>query len=171
MVANARAGASCTEILAQSAGTPSGSYTIRLASGGEIQVTCDMTTSGGGWTQLTSAFAASLDDVTPKEYLYTFGGRWYRSPVTTLAWDWSAGKELAGAYAYYDGAVTSVYTCTGSSEKPQFGVGCSSGPGNTAKTVPLYTSDPAGGTCTICQDTPNAFGGGVCQGGVAVFVR
>jgi len=50
-------------------------------------------------------------------------------------------------------------------------VGCSSGGGNQLKTLPIYVKNTAAGSCTICQDKPNAFGGGVCQVDVAVFVR
>ena len=132
---------------------------------------CDMTTDGGGWTRVTSAVAATLDTVTSKAYLYLSGDHWYRSPATTLAWSWSSVQQLTGDYAYYNGTVTSAFTCAGSAELPWFGIGCGAGPGPTFKVLPATTSDPALGTCTVCQDQPNAFGGAVCHTDVGIYVR
>jgi len=139
-------------------------------------VTCDMTTLGGGWTQLTSAYADSVggDTASSKQYLYSFGGRWYVSPVTTASWSWTVGQELTGSYEYTsagaDGGASS-FACAGSAEKPPFGIGCSSGSGGTLKVLPWVNPNPSAGTCTVCQDLPNALGGPVCQPGVAILVR
>ncbi|PKN56828.1 MAG: hypothetical protein CVU56_13995 [Deltaproteobacteria bacterium HGW-Deltaproteobacteria-14] len=152
-------------------GQGDGYYTIDPAQDGNtLVVSCDMTTDGGGWTLLTDVVAATLDG-SSRVYLYRYGTRWYQSPATTLAWTWSGGQELTGTYAYFDGTSAGTVDCTGSSEKPGYGVGCSSGGGNTVKVLPSYTSNAAAALCDICQDTPNAFGGGVCQTGVAISFR
>jgi hypothetical protein len=142
--------------------------------GSAFEVGCDMTTLGGGWTQLTGAFSEMQDDISYKQYLYSFGGRWYESPVTTAPWSWTVGLELTGTYTHSTGgadAGTSSFTCAGSPEKPVFGIGCSSGIGGTLKVLPFAAADAAAGKCTVCQDLPNALGGPVCQPGVAILVR
>lgn len=48
-------------------------------------------------------------------------------------------------------------------------MGCSNGGGNTLKTLPIFTYDPTAGQCETCQDSPNAFGGAVCQTGISIY--
>ena len=115
--------------------------------------------------------AASLKAGVDREYLYSANGRWYRSPKTQLVWVWNSGQQLTGDYAWWNGSQNGSLTCNGSGEKPTFGIGCSNGGGGTAKVLLAYASDPNTGTGTVCQDIPNAFGGGVCQTNVAAWVR
>jgi hypothetical protein len=151
-----------------------------------LDVECH-TIAGGGWTRLTEAYAATLDETTPKRYLYlsftvvgqtpTSAGRverrWYRSPLTTSAWSWSRGVEVAGTYEAYLGLAQGLgsFGCAGSAEVPEVGIGCSSGPGGTWKVLPILPAAPSTGSCTVCQDLPNAFGDEVCRPDVAVYVR
>jgi hypothetical protein len=81
------------------------------------------------------------------------------------------GKQLTGSYDYFDGMTVASFECNGSAEQPQFGVGCSNGPGKTAKALPIYDKAPSLGQCTICQDTPDVFGIGACAKSIDVFVR
>jgi formylglycine-generating enzyme required for sulfatase activity len=136
-----------------------------------------MTILGGGWTLLTSAYMPALVGTSNKEYLYRYSGpsgvRWYRSPMTTAAWSWSAGSgsQLTGSYDYFNGSNILSVACPGSAlETPTVGIGCSSGGGPTAKVLPT-AGNASNGTATICQDVPNVFGGAACITGVQVFVR
>jgi hypothetical protein len=162
--------ASCAAILAQDAGAPDGTYFIDPGTG-PVAVACLMSVNGGGWTPLVPPVASALDTVTSKVYLYVYGAAWYEAPASTLAWSWSSGQQLTGTYSYFTGTTGSSFVCTGSSEVPAFGVGCSDGPGGTFKTLPYYSDDPAAGQCEVCQDQPNAFGTGSCASGVSVYVR
>jgi len=164
----------CKAIL--DAGDAGGSGTYWLDPNGgstadAFQVECEMTTSGGGWSRLVPGVVSGLDGSAQKEYLYLYGSRWYRSPKTTLTWVFGSGKQLTGSYAYFNGSTTSAFTCNGSGETPQYGVGCSNGGGGTCKVLPIYQANASAATVMICQDCPNAFGGGVCQANVAVYVR
>ena len=46
----------CKEIHERDGAAPSGTYTVRIGSGGDVQVYCDMETAGGGWTLLFHVF-------------------------------------------------------------------------------------------------------------------
>lgn len=165
---------SCRELISRDPSLPDGSYAIAVQgtdARAPLSVNCDMTTLSGGWTKLNAPYAAVLDQTSMKQYLYRYAGRWYTSPPTTIAWSWDSGVELVGDYQYFDGVSVAVIECSGSGEKPLFGVGCSNGPGPTAKVLPDYAASEADGSCMICQDIPDAFGAAVCQGGVEVFVR
>ena len=88
-----------------------------------------------------------------------------------MSWNWEFGQELTGNYTYFDGTNYGSFACPTAIEVPNFGIGCSTGPGASAKVLPMYVPDVAAGTTTICQDIPNAFGGGACQPDVAIFER
>jgi hypothetical protein len=131
-----------------------------------------MVIDGGGWTQALPAYLSTLSSSSSREYLYSLGSRWYRSPSTTLVWSWSSYQPLNGTYAYSTGSTTATSSISCSHvEAGHWGVGCSNGGGGTCKVLPIYASDAANATSTICQDCPNAFGGGVCQSGVSIWVR
>jgi hypothetical protein len=132
--------------------------------------TIDLASISGGWMLVTSDYAATLAPGIARTYLYQHGDRWYRSPCTTVAWSWLSGVELTGSYAYFDGSTAGAITCVGSpTEKPMWGVGCSNGPGPTAKVLPYYSNNSILGQSEICQDIPDAFGGPVCQLGVDIY--
>jgi len=163
---------SCSDIVAAHGERGDGKYWIKPpGASAAFEVDCDMTTAGGGFTRLTDAVASTLDATSKKRYLYAIPGAYYLSPVTTLAWSWSAGQELVGTYRFFDGTLSGSLDCSGSSEQPSFGIGCSSGAGSTLKVLPWVTEDSTSGSCTVCQDLPGAFQPGACHGGVSVFVR
>jgi hypothetical protein len=156
----------------------SGWYQIQPGPGSPFADQCDMTTLGGGWTLVIASYSAALAPAL-RTYLYEDSGRWYQSPPTTLDWNWAVGQELTGTYGYFDGTSSGTFACAGSSETPQYGIGCSNGPGGTFKCIPLSTTaNPPGtpnqflGQAIICQDQPNAFGAAVpCPSGVSIFTR
>lgn len=55
---------SCAHIKATSTEAPDGTYTLADAGGGTYDVTCDMTTDGGGWTVITGEVLDDLDAIT-----------------------------------------------------------------------------------------------------------
>jgi len=155
-------GFSCQDILLHG-GSRGNNGTYWIDPGGSVfEVLCEMTIDGGGWTNLIAAVASALP-AGEKRYLYVYNDRWYESPLTVLDWDWTVGgRQLTGTYDYFDGSAVGSFTCSGSTETPLFGVGCSNGAGGTLKCLPYYAADPAGGQCEICQDQPDAFGTGPC---------
>jgi hypothetical protein len=164
--------ASCSDIVQGAGDRGDGGYWIQPpGSSAPFEVDCDMTINGGGWTRLTQAVAQSLDSTSLKRYLYTTGGVFYISPPTKLAWVWNVGQELTGTYAYFDGSTSGKLMCSGSTEKPPFGIGCSTGPGPMLKVLPWDTNDAAGGTCTVCQDIPFVFKQVACASNISIFVR
>ena len=67
-----------------------------------------------------------------------------------------------GVYTYKGSGAVSTLTCTGSTEIPLYGVGCSMGGGGTVKVLPWNnpgpTTTPAVVQGSLCQDIPNIFG-------------
>ncbi len=168
-------GFDCQDILDAGLSTGSGTYTIDPDGSGSgaapFFVLCEMDLYGGGWTQAIQAYLDSLSTSVSRNYLYSYGTKWYVSPSTTLVWDWSSYQGLNGTYGYGSGAtLTSTFGCT-SWEGGSWGVGCSNGPGGTYKVLPIYTSDPAAATSTVCQDLPDNFGAGACRSGASIWVR
>ena len=165
---------SCQHILETGNSKGNGSYWLDPNGGGigdAFQATCLMSVAAGGWTRLYPNVASSLHGNTTKEYLYLYGNRWYRSPKTTLVWSWSSGKQLTGSYAYFNGSSNGAYTCSGSGEKPSWGVGCSNGGGGQYKTLTYYGKNPNAAQGTVCQDKPGALCKCACQGNVTMYVR
>ncbi|MDP6945676.1 MAG: fibrinogen-like YCDxxxxGGGW domain-containing protein, partial [Myxococcota bacterium] len=176
-------GGDCLEILNDDPAAPDGVYTIDPDGTGPIEVECDMTTSGGGWTQLTDAYRQRLA-VHDRAYLYEREGAWYRSPETTLVWDWETFQLLEGDYSY---AATPTgeeqsFSCTsGEITANNIGIGCSTGTSSSFKvvcdeplapgcTIPGPLTDP-GKTC-VCQNQPNIFGSPeACIDNVQIYER
>lgn len=168
------AGRNCLDILESGGSTGDGTYLIDPdGSGGAeaFEVLCDMTSDGGGFTQAIQAYLDALDPAESRVYLYSHAGAWYESPATTAIWDWSTYLGVDGDYLWGTGAsVDGSFPCT-SLESGYWGVGCSNGPGGEYKVLPAYLDDPGRALSEVCQDQPNHFGGGVCQEGVAIWVR
>ena len=148
-------GTSCADILAKTPGAPSGTYVIDPDGPGGVapfSVICQMDVLSGGWTQVTDRLAATLSSTVGRQYMYLYGATGALSPCTDDAWSWApGGAELAGTYAYFDDTgETSTIACTGSDEKPAWGVGCSNGGGPFDKVLPIYVEDPAGGVSEVC---------------------
>jgi hypothetical protein len=165
---------SCADIATQMPGAPSGEYTIDPDGAGgaaPFAVRCEMAVAGGGWTQVTQTLAASLTSGPGRQYLYLYGSKGYESPCTTVAWSWTSAQQVTGTYSWWDDTDVGTFACAGSAEPPSWGVGCSNGGGPTNKVLPATTENPPGGTSTVCQDSPNAFGATPCVDGVSIFEK
>ena len=165
----------CQALQAAGASTGSGPYTIDpdpTDAEAPFEVLCEMDIDGGGWTQATPTFLAHLSTALTHQYLYSSGTAWYRSPDTTLVWDWATYQPQDGTYSYATSgsAAMDSFECT-SVETGGWGVGCSNGPGSTYKVLPAYASNEEFATSTICQDQPDVFGAGACEVDVAIWVR
>ena len=166
---------SCSQILASGESVGDGTYLVDPDGvGGQdpFSVNCLMTLDGGGWTQLTDTVSSTIintDTAVSREYLYVKSGLWYRSPASTLVWDWNSGQDLIGTYSYSGGG---SFVCNGSSETTLYGVSCSNGSGNQFKALIRYNTgkDPANALVQLCQDQPGIFGTS-CQTGVTVYIR
>ena len=160
----------CQAVLANNPSAASGSYTLGAGSS-TYTASCQMSIDGGGWTQLTSSHLATLSS-TSRNYLYTYGSAWYRSPTTSAVWSWSSYQVATGTYTYASSGNTAQgsFSCS-NGEGGHRGVGCSNGPGGQWKTLPWGgSSNTTTGTTQICQDKPGIFGG-ACRGGVQIWVR
>jgi len=161
----------CKEIRDTCPGLPSGSYTIRPL-GNPITVQCQMSYSGGGWTQMTDSYLAAMAGG-GYEYLYVANGAWYRSPKTDQKWSWSTYTPVNGSYAYATGTnPEATFACT-HGEQGYWGVGCSNCGGSCWKCFVhgAGLKDTVNGQTTICQDKPNVFGYGACGQPVQIYVR
>jgi hypothetical protein len=162
---------SCNEIKKNCPGLGSGTYPITPA-GATLSVFCEMTASGGGWTQISSSYLKTLSGGA-YTYLYTANGAWYRSPKTDAVWSWSSYSPVNGTYAYGKGAnKTGEFGCS-HNEQGYWGVGCSNGGGNQWKCFVHGSGhkDVSAGETTICQDKPDVFGFGACGQPVKILVR
>jgi hypothetical protein len=165
----------CAEILAVYPDADTGSYTIDIDGDGgaaAFSVGCQMDIDGGGWTAAVPDVVSALDASLSREYLYSYGVAWYRSPVTGDVWDWGRYQALDGEWSYSSGSVSAEgsFSCT-AAEDGGWGVGCSNGPGGTSKVLPIYEEDPSTATSMICQDSPDVFKAGACRSGVSIWVR
>jgi hypothetical protein len=168
-------GLDCKDIQDAGKSTGDGTYTIDPDGSGTgaapFDVLCNTSLHGGGWTQAIQAFLDSLDTSTSHTYLYSYGSEWYVSPSTTVVWSWSSYSPVDGTYGYGSGpSLSGTFGCT-HAESGHWGVGCSNGGGGTYKVLPIYASDPALATSTICQDRPDVFGAGACRSGASIWVR
>ena len=130
-----------------------------------------METEGGGWTQMTQPVYEAQGIGPKRQYLYSKNNAWYRSPETTQVWSWSNGKEVSGTWAWSDGNAVSDFICLGSAEKPSVGIGCSAGATKLNKVLPLAPFDIIDGFTKVCQQSPNIFGGKICEPDVQIWVR
>ena len=164
----------CKAILAATPGAATGNYQVDpdgVGGAPPFTVHCHMTFSDGGWTQMTSAYLASLGNES-KEYLYVANGAWYRSPATTHTWSWSSYQPVNGTYYYGKSSPQGSFGCT-HGEQGYWGIGCSNCGGSCWKCFVHGAGhkDVTNGQTTICQDKPNIFGYGACGQPVQIYVR
>jgi hypothetical protein len=162
-------GTSCAQIKIADPAAPSGQYVIDPDGAGgaaPFSVICVMGVQDAGWTQVTDQLASSLSSSVRRQYLYMFGNEGYISPCTTDAWTWAngSGQELVGNYAHFSDTGSSTVVCNGSTEKAQWGVGCSNGPGGTDKVLPAYVESPSGALTMLCVT-------GECEQVVVMFEK
>ena len=171
-------GTSCLQLLDDDLSEGDGSYWIDPENTGAFQVTCDMTTDGGGWTALTSDVLGSLNDRSGgRQYLYSNSIGWAVSPATNLAWDWNSWAVLSGDYDYGSAGnpASGTFSCSHTNvEYGNYGVGCveTGGPSGW-KLYPAGSSanyDSTIGTALICQDFPGSLGSG-CVADVQIWFR
>jgi len=138
---------------------------------------CRFDVERGGWTRLTDATLDNLAaEATPREYLFTRGKDFYRSPVTGAPFEEGTFNEVAGLWHHEragDGA--GLFVCGGGGAG-DVGIGCGPASGGGVAPPPprvLPTAfDAATGEATVCQSPPDVFGvGGDCATGVAVWTR
>ena len=158
--------------------TSDGTYTIDPSGSGPFAITCLMSLSGGGWTELTADVANSAlntDTNSMRAYLYRQNGTslYYRTPLSTLVWSWTSGQDLDGTYSYSGASGESNFQVTASAEHEAIGVGGSSGYGTTYKCGVLSSIclDSNNAQVQLCQDLPGIFSGPVCPCGVIVYIR
>lgn len=157
-----------------------GIYNITPISGYTMSVSCQMTIDGGGWTQLTEEYLASLQITrSVRGYLYTNNNdAWYESPPTSYIWDWNTYRPVSGYYLYgSSGSTNSIgeFYCD-DNETGYWGVGCSNGAGSNYKVFAHnkggeVKKDIVNGTTTICQDQPDVFNVGSCAENTQIWVR
>ena len=162
--------------------TESGNYWLNGSdvSREPVEVFCEMTLAGGGWTRLEEAFLLRWDTVHTSfdfysievKYLYAYEDRWYRSPTTLTAWSWTTFRLLSGVYDYgTDGDLEESVDCDVDDEDGHWGVGCSEGPGDWEKVLPWDDNNAEDGLGTICQDQPDHFGVSTCADDTAIYFR
>jgi len=141
---------------------------------------CNLQLDGGGWTKLTEEVSETVLNTDPsiiREYLYEYTGKWYRSPPSTLVWDWYSPQTLSGEYFISTGLYTSSFECI-SNEEAAYGISCGNGYSGYKALINQTTGRyPTLAQVRLCQGYPNIFGGGNfwhnrgCQDGVTVFIR
>eukprot|EP01083_Nonionella_stella_P038218 103986_1 len=86
---------------------------------------------------------------------------YYLSPEASITWSWTSFFELQGTYHYTDGTGLSSFDCYGGENNPTYmtyGIGCSTGTGESAKLIPVDTApDPINAVAKICEDVPHIF--------------
>jgi len=138
-----------------------------------MTVHCEMDMSDGGWTQMSQAYLNSMGAAS-REYLYTYAGKWYRSPPTGSIWSWGGYSLVTGTWTYGVGGSTSgTFGCATGPETGYWGVGCSNGGGNQWKCFAANYGykDEAGGVSVICQDQPGIFACGHPCCNAQIYVR
>jgi len=154
-----------------------GTYPIDPDGTGVIYVQCNMTASGGGWTELWTAVANSSLNTNPnqaREYLYLQtapnSGLWYRSPINYDVWNWSQGTDLDGTYYYSSNSGVGSFNVTPSAVHEAFGVGGSSGAaGPECAILDGNGLNPTLATFQLAA-VPSIFGATYVQG-VTVYMR
>jgi hypothetical protein len=137
---------------------------------------CRFGVERGGWTRLAGEVVDGLNlQTAPREYLYTRGSDFYRSPVTLASWDSKAFTEVTGLWHHEQAGTNAwAFECDGGGAGAA-GVGC--GPAGTGEAtmsrVLPSDFDAALGEATVCQAPPDVFATGAqqCTQDVAIWMR
>lgn len=135
---------------------------------------CLFSVERGGWTKLTPAVLKAAEARGPmaRQYLYSKGAAFYRTPQTDAVWSPTTFANAAGLWHAegVDGAV--AFEC-GAGLAGGGGVGCGQAGDGQPRVLPENDFAPGTATLTLCQPGVDIFGtGGVgCEAGVEVWMR
>lgn len=138
---------------------------------------CRFDAERGGWTKLTPQVVDALAVAeAPREYFYSKGGTFYRSPVTTASWS-SLFQEVTGLWVRSRPDGESVYDCFGGRDG-DYGIGCGDPVASDRRSGAVIPVDDGGGfnaqdgTATICEGHDGGLGDSAqCAEDVDVWVR
>jgi|GEM_PF-1636382 len=148
-----------------------------------FEAECRFDLERGGWTHMSPNVLAALESARGglREYFYSKGNAFYRSPPTVAVWSAEAFDEAMGFWFFQQGTgAAGVFRCSGGGDGDH-GVGCGPLPSGIASaTLGRVLPDATGGgynvatgKTTVCQAPPDAFAGGVnsCVSDVDVWFR
>jgi hypothetical protein len=89
----------CKSLLAATPGLPSGSYSLQTATG-QLNVICDMTTGGGGWTLVFRPLTSDYDSTTVDYQIPTSSSLWSGATDTLIAYR-DGSNNVVGDWAQF----------------------------------------------------------------------
>jgi hypothetical protein len=89
----------CKTLLAASPGLPSGSYSLQTATG-QLNVVCDMTTGGGGWTLVFRPLTNDYESATVDYQIPTSSTVWSGASETLIAYR-DGSNNVVGDWAQF----------------------------------------------------------------------